>query len=221
MEALTPEIIVVACFPWRLPCWLLELPPRGCLNLHPSLLPDGRGPEPVFWAFRGGMVETGVTLHLMNEAFDAGPIIRQERVSIPDYATIPSLERSLARIGTELVLDHVRNASGRSLDLIPQPEDAPGYAQVPSGDDLMVPTSWNADHAARFIRAAVPVYGPLPVIVLATGQRLRVEQVLGVEDGAGEGAPVVLQGDTARIRFADGTVTCRVAHAHHPLRLHS
>lgn len=221
LEELAPDAIVVACFPWRLPGWILALPPRGCLNLHPSLLPDGRGPEPVFWAFRRGMEETGVTLHLMNDHFDAGPIIAQIRVPIPDGATIPSVEQALAEIGAGLALDHLRDTSGRPLASLPQPEDAPGYAPFPRGEDLTVPTSWDARHAARFIHAAVPVYGPIPVVVLATGQRLQVEGILGADVGEATGDPVILRGDTARIRFADGVVTCRIVHARHTLRLHS
>lgn len=218
MEDLTPDAILVACFPWRLPAWILALPPRGCLNLHPSLLPDGRGPEPVFWAFHRGLDETGVTLHLMNGEFDAGPIISRERVVIPDGATIPSLERSLAEIGAGLALDVLRDTSG-PRQLIPQP-DAGHYAPFPRGDDLVVPTSWEARRAARFIHAAAPVYGAIPVLVLATGQRLLVNGVIGFEDGGGNGDPVSLRGDVARIRFADGIVTCRLAHARHTLRLH-
>lgn len=218
MEGLTPDAIVVACFPWRLPAWILALPPRGCLNLHPSLLPDGRGPEPVFWAFHRGLDETGVTLHLMNREFDAGPIISRERVVIPDGATIPSLERSLAEIGARLALDVLRDTSD-PRQLIPQP-DAGHYAPVPRGDDLVVPTSWTATRAARFIHAAALVYGAIPVLVLATGQRLLVEAVTGVAEAEGEGAPAIIQGDTARVRFADGIITCRLAHLRHTLRLH-
>jgi methionyl-tRNA formyltransferase len=218
LEALAPDVIVIACFPWRLPGWLLDMPPRGCLNLHPSLLPDGRGPEPVFWAFRRGLRETGVTLHLVDEAFDAGPIISQERVPIPDGATIPSLERTLAEIGAGLALDHLRETSGRPQG-IPQPEEATGYAPVPRNADLLVPTSWDVPRAARFIHAAIPVYGAIPVVVLATGQRLSVAAVIHVEGHGDDPRPVIADGDVTRIRFATGTLTCRILREDRPLRL--
>jgi methionyl-tRNA formyltransferase len=218
LEALAPDVIVVACFPWRLPGWLLDMPPRGCLNLHPSLLPDGRGPEPVFWAFRRGLRETGVTLHLVDESFDAGPIISQERMPIPDGATIPSLERALAEIGARLALDHLRETSGRPQGL-PQPEEATGYAPAPRNADLVVPTSWDAPRAARFIHAAIPVYGAIPVVVLATGQRLAVAAVIGVEGHGDDPRPVIADGDVARVRFAGGTLACRVLREDRPLRL--
>lgn len=219
LEALAPDVIVVACFPWRLSGWILALPSRGCLNLHPSLLPDGRGPEPVFRAFRRGLRETGVTLHLMDEAFDAGPIIARERVPIPDGATIPSLELALARIGAGLVLDHLRTPPERTATPVPQREEDASYAPIPVADDLVVPTSWDAERAARFIHAVTPVYGPVTVLVLATGQRLMAERVLGVGHAGGDGRPVTVEGDVAGVRFANGTVSLGIAHARHPLRL--
>ena len=105
LATIAPDLVVVACFPWRLPEWLLALPRHGCLNVHPSLLPDGRGPDPVFWAFRWGLRETGVTIHRVDAGFDTGPIVAQRRLAIPPDATIPSLERDLAEAGAALLLD--------------------------------------------------------------------------------------------------------------------
>lgn len=218
LDALAPDVIVVACFPWRVPRWLRDLPHRGCLNLHPSLLPDGRGPEPVFWAFRRGLRETGVTLHLMDEAFDAGPIVAQRRVPIPDGATIPSLELALARIGAGMVLDHVRTPPERATVPVPQREEDASFAPVPAPGDLVVPTSWDAERAARFIHAVTPVYGPVTVLVLATGQRLMVERVLAARPDLA-GRPLVVEGDVARVRFAGGTLSLIIGHTWHALRL--
>src|SRR5260221_6050136 len=66
LRALAPDVICVACFSRRLPPALLALPRLGCLNVHPSLLPDNRGPDPLFWTFQRGDRETGVTIHLMD-----------------------------------------------------------------------------------------------------------------------------------------------------------
>lgn len=219
LENFAPDVIIVACFPWRLPRWLLDLPPRGCLNLHPSLLPKWRGPEPVFWAFRHGLRETGVTLHRMNEAFDAGPIIAQQRVPIPEGATIPALELELARIGAGMVLDHLRTSPERAATPVPQREEDASYAPMPTADDLVVLTSWDAERAARFIHAVTPVYGPVPILVLATGQRLIAERVFGVSADE-DGPPVTVEGDVARVRFTGGIVSCGVARVRHPVRLY-
>lgn len=219
LEKTAPDVVIVACSPWRLPRWVLTLPPGGCVNVHPSLLPDGRGPEPIFWAFRWGLEETGVTLHLMDEGFDTGPVLSQRRCEIPQCATIPDLERSLAKLGAGMVLEHISTPPDGRTAPSPQRNEDARYAPIPQREDLIVPTSWPARHAARFIRAVVPVYGPLPVLVLATGQRLMVDKVIRRNAPDAITEPIIVDGDTARIRFADDVLACRIAHDRQPLRL--
>lgn len=219
LERIAPDLIVVACFPWRIPRWLLSLPSRGCLNVHPSLLPDGRGPDPVFWAFRWGLAETGVTLHLMDEDFDTGPVLSQRRLVIPGDATIPTLEWALGEMGAGMVLEHASTTSGQPAIASPQREREARYARIPRKDDLIVPTSWPVRDAARFIQAVVSTYGPIPVLVLLTGQRLAVDRVIQVDDRASIPEPVVVSGDTAHIQFAGGTLVCRVVRDRQPLQL--
>ena len=220
LNAIAPDLIVVACFPWRLPVWLRALPTAGCVNIHPSLLPDGRGPEPVFWTFRRGLTETGVTLHLMDEGFDAGPIVAQRRQAIPDDATLESLERDLARLGVQLLIDTLPALLDRSTAAWPQATGLARHAPIPGPDDLIVPTIWGASRAARFIRAVTPMYGPLTVVVQATGQRLAVSEVIESDDGATLPVPVRREGPLIRIRFTPGVVTVRTHAPTQPLALH-
>lgn len=211
LEANAPDVIVVACFPWRLPEWLLALPGSGCLNVHPSLLPDGRGPEPVFWAFRWGMAETGVTVHLMDAGFDTGPIVSQSRVAIGKGATIGSLERTLAQIGAELLIEILPTVLDGSAAAAAQVGEPARYARKPRRDDLIVPTTWTAHDAARFIRAIAQTHGPVPVLVQSTGQRLAVTEAIDVESGTTIPDPVRVRGSEAQIQFSPGMLTCRLA----------
>jgi methionyl-tRNA formyltransferase len=219
LERIAPDIIIVACFPWRLPQWLLSLPPGGCINVHPSILPDGRGPEPIFWAFRRGLDETGVTLHMMDAGLDTGPIVSRRHVPIPDWATLDSLDRTLAEVGASLVMDHLAQGSAGVGMPLPQEPSSGHYARFPREDDLVVSTSWDVRHAARFIHAVAPTYGPVPVLVLSSGQRLAVTRVLGRDDQILPGEPVVMDGDRASIRFAGGTLACEINQVRQPLLL--
>lgn len=219
LESLAPDVIIVACFPWRLPQGLLSLPPCGCLNVHPSLLPDGRGPDPVFWAFRWGLAETGVTLHVMDEELDTGPVVSQRRLVIPEAATIPDLEWSLARMGAGMVMEYVSMVPDRPLSATPQHEHTARYAPAPRQDDLIVSTASPAPDAARFIHAVAPTYGPISVLVLATGRRLAVTSVVQVYEDAPLPQPVIVAGDTATIQFGSGTLVCRLVSASAPLKL--
>src|SRR3712207_3286729 len=84
IRSVAPQVAVAACFLWRLPREAFETPPLGILNVHPSLLPAGRGPEPVFWTLRRGEPVTGVTVHRMDEGFDTGPIVAQAEIPVPE-----------------------------------------------------------------------------------------------------------------------------------------
>ncbi|TFG62553.1 MAG: hypothetical protein E4H28_07510, partial [Gemmatimonadales bacterium] len=77
VRSLEPDFLLVACFPMILSAAWLTVPKQMCLNLHPSVLPSYRGPTPLFWQFREGEHETGVTLHIIEEDVDAGDIVAQ------------------------------------------------------------------------------------------------------------------------------------------------
>ena len=219
LRALAPDLIVVACFPWRLPEGLLGLPARGGVNVHPSLLPDGHGPAPVFWAFRWGLAETGVSLHVLDGGFDTGPLIAQRRLAIPPDGTLPGLERTLARLGAGLLLDRLTDILTGTARPAPQHGEPARYAPLPRAGDLLVTTGWPARVAARFIRAVAPVHGPVPVLVRATGQRLAVAEVIDVHDDASPG-PVTARHDMATVRFSPGILSCRLESTPRPLHLH-
>ena len=216
LATLNVDVIVVACFPWRLPSAVRALPRQASVNVHPSLLPDGRGPAPIFWAFRRALNTTGVTLHFLDDGLDTGPIIDQRAVAIPSVATMITLERTLARIGTEM-LDEFLRAPFNSITPWPQPTDEALPALFPTAQDLIVTTAWPATSAARFINAVSPVYGSIEVVALANGQRIAVLEALRIEERASDASAVQLQGDGAWIRFPDGVLHCRLRPVRHRL----
>lgn len=221
LETINPDLIVVACFPWRIPAWLRTLPGQGCVNIHPSSLPDGHGPDPMFWAFRWGLAETGVTLHLVDAGLDTGPVLGQLPLAIPDRATLASLERSLAALGAEMLLDLLPALGVGMVPVSPQApsRDCGRHAPTPRPDDLVVPTSWPARHAARFVQAVAPTYGPVPALIEATGQRLAITAMLAADDTATMTEPIEQVGLEARIRFTPGVVTARLHAPSQPLHL--
>ena len=104
LRALQPEVIVVVAYGQILPAAVLEIPARGCINVHASLLPRYRGAAPVAWAIMQGEQETGVTTMLMDEGMDTGDILLQARLLIPPRATAGEVEKCLAEEGAELLL---------------------------------------------------------------------------------------------------------------------
>ncbi len=102
------DVIVVAAFGRILPKVILDLPPRGCLNVHSSLLPKYRGAAPIQWALINGEKETGITTMLMDEGMDTGPILLQETVAIESEDTIMELTNRLAQVGGQLLVKTLR-----------------------------------------------------------------------------------------------------------------
>ncbi|MEK7814310.1 MAG: methionyl-tRNA formyltransferase, partial [Chloroflexota bacterium] len=103
LAALNPDIILVAAYGKLLPPEVLKTPPHGCLNLHPSLLPRHRGPSPVATAILEGDAVTGVTLMLLDEVMDTGPIIAQREHPLSPTDTAETLTAALFQLGVTLL----------------------------------------------------------------------------------------------------------------------
>jgi methionyl-tRNA formyltransferase len=116
-----PDVIVVAAFGRILKPEILRLPPRGCINVHASLLPRWRGASPVQSALLAGDETTGVTIMLMDEAMDTGPILAQREIEILPAETGGELSTRLANLGATLLAQTLpRHIEGR---LHPMPQD--------------------------------------------------------------------------------------------------
>lgn len=163
VRSLEPELIVVACFPRRLPADLVSIAPFGGINLHPSLLPALRGPEPLFWTLRAGLRESGVTAHQLTGQFDAGGIYAQARVEVPFGERLEAIERRFAEAAGGLAADVIAAIAGGRGAPTPQHEDQASYAPFPTAEDFVIPTTWTAERAFGFARAVAPLNGPLSV----------------------------------------------------------
>jgi methionyl-tRNA formyltransferase len=214
IRSVAPEVAVAACFPWRLPRAAREIPPLGILNIHPSLLPVGRGPEPVFWTLRRGEPVTGVTVHRMDAGFDTGPIVAQAQMPVAAGIAALDLERDLMTHGGSLLVNALPElATGR---LQPQPQRSHGatYAPVPSPADWTMMSSLPAAWAWRFARGVAPLGGPLTAI--AGGTTIRVGAALDWSPDERLPEPVLNDDDgTVRVRFSPGWVRFR---RHTPLK---
>jgi methionyl-tRNA formyltransferase len=215
IRGIAPEVAVAACFPWRLPRTAREMPPLGILNVHPSLLPVGRGPEPVFWTLRRGEPVTGVTVHRMDEGFDTGPIVAQAEMPVPEGIAAPDLERDLMTLGGSLLVDALPALAAGTLQPWPQPTQGATYAPVPSPADWTMMSSLPAAWAWRFARGIAPLGGPLTTI--AGGTAIRVAAALDWSPDERLSAPVFDDDDgTVRVRFSPGWVRFRRSESPQP-----
>jgi methionyl-tRNA formyltransferase len=210
IRGIAPQIAVAACFLWRLPRAAREIPPLGILNVHPSLLPAGRGPEPVFWTLRRGERMTGVTVHRMDAGFDTGPIVAQAEMPVPEDISAPEFERELMTVGGRLLVEALPALAAGTLQPRPQPTQGVSQAPVPEPADWTMISSLPAAWAWRFAGGVAPLGGPLTAI--AGGTAIRVAAALDWSPDERLAEPVLDDGDgTVRVRFSPGWVRFRRA----------
>ncbi|MBI4118857.1 MAG: methionyl-tRNA formyltransferase [Parcubacteria group bacterium] len=118
---LVPDVMIIAAYGQILPAEIINIPKFKTINVHPSLLPKLRGASPIQTALAQGLTETGVSLMLIDEKVDHGPVIFQETIMIEGEDTYLTLESKLAELGAKIIIrDLPRYVSG---ELQPQPQD--------------------------------------------------------------------------------------------------
>ena len=120
LRALAPDSIIVVAYGQILSGDILQLPSKGCINVHASLLPAYRGAAPIHWAVMSGELRTGVTTMLMDEGLDTGDMLLKEEVLISNEATTGEIHDRLAALGGKLLIDTLDELERGSLIPIPQ-----------------------------------------------------------------------------------------------------
>lgn len=145
-------LIVVACYNQLIPARLYSERRFGGLNIHPSLLPDKRGPDPLFWVFKTGDDLAGTTVHRLSDEFDAGDILAQQSFPKPDGITERELDAKLSRLGARLLLETLHNLCSGKLRSRPQADGLASWAPHPAPSDFIIDQSTPARHAFNFVR---------------------------------------------------------------------
>lgn len=156
LAELTPDVIVVAAYGRFLPPAVLDLPPHGCLNLHPSLLPRHRGPSPVATAILEGDKATGVSLMLLDEGMDTGPVIAATEVRLTGSETTGELTDTLFELGGHLLQDNLVPWVEGRLPATSQDEAMATVTRKLERSDGQVDWSQPAEAIARAGRAFDP-----------------------------------------------------------------
>lgn len=207
LVSLRPDAIVVAAYGRFLPQPVLEAPPHGCLNLHPSILPEYRGPSPVVTALLDGRATTGVTLMQLDQGMDTGPIIAQREYSISPEDTAETLTAALFRLGATLLIDHLDPWVAGKLSAQPQDEARATVTRKLERTDGQADWKLSATQLERNRRA----YTPWPGLYTQwRGQVLKLLDVVALPDAAESQAGLVLPLEPCSvpvgIKTADGVL---------------
>lgn len=195
LRAWAPDLIVVAAFGQILRQELLDLPRFGCINIHGSLLPRGRGAAPIQAAILAGDRETGITIMKMDIGVDTGPMLSQRAIPILPEDTGGTLFAKLAPIGAELLLETLPRYLSGELQPQPQPGEGVTYAPMLKKEHGLLDFSQPAVALERRVRAFSPWPGTwfewngAPLKVLRTR--------LNAEKSPGAGRKTVVEGNPA------------------------
>ena len=210
LRALAPELMVVVAYGLILPQVVLDIPSKGCLNIHASLLPRWRGAAPIQRAILAGDAETGTTIMQMDAGLDTGAMLLREALPIGSK-TAGELHDALAMQGARLIVEALAKLEAGTLTSTPQPAEGSTYAAKLTKDEARIDWSQSADEVARRIRA----YNPAPVAWSElAGERIKFTRAQAVP---GSGAPgVVLSAGADGLKIATGDAAVRIHELQRP-----
>ncbi|MDR5803380.1 methionyl-tRNA formyltransferase [Caballeronia sp. LZ001] len=160
LRATPHDVMVVAAYGLILPQEVLDIPPRGAINIHASLLPRWRGAAPIHRAIEAGDAESGITLMQMDAGLDTGAMIREGRTAIGADDTTATLHDRLAKLGADLIVAALRDLErDGALPSTPQPDDGTTYAQKIAKNEAALDWRRPAETLARQVRAFDPFPG--------------------------------------------------------------
>ncbi len=204
LKELDPELLVTAAYGRILPDDILSLPPKGCINVHGSLLPKYRGAAPIQWAILNGERETGITIMHMAHDMDAGDIIAQSATPIGPDETAGELFDRLALLGGKLLAETVERLAAGAAKRTPQ--DPSQATLAPMISKKMSPVDWTRSAQAVYnqLRGLNPWPGASTDVISGDPVKLWGAQVVETRTGARPGAVVKADGQGIDIACGDG-----------------
>ena len=186
LRAWQPDLIAVAAFGRILPPVILELPKKGCINVHGSLLPKYRGAAPIQWAVINGDTETGITTMLMDAGMDTGAMLLQERLPIAPDDTAGTLSPRLAEIGGRLLIETIRRLKDGTLPSTPQDDTQATMAPILKKEHGLIDWQRSARDIANQVRGMSPWPG---AYTFANGERWVISRAVAQGDAGQDQQP--------------------------------
>jgi methionyl-tRNA formyltransferase len=216
------ELAIVVAYGKILPRAVLDALPRGCINVHASLLPKYRGAAPVQWSVIDGEPETGVCIMQLDEGMDTGPVLLERRVAIDPDETSGELLARLAPLGAQALLEALAGIAAGTLAPTPQDHARASHAAMLSKADGAIDFSQPARAVAARIRGVDPWPGAQATLRGQTVKLFRARTIAGSlrvppdpdpatagERGAAAGTVIAIDGEGAHVATGDGVVVIR------------
>jgi len=203
LEKLNPDVICVTAYGKIIPKSILELPEYGCINVHPSLLPQYRGAAPINWTIVRGEKVTAVTIMQMDEGMDSGDILLVREVAISDEDDAGTMFEKLSHIGGEMLVETIGLLAEGKLDPVKQDESLVTYAPMLKKSDGEI----NWEKSATDIHNLVRGLNPWPGTFTKLGNKTLKIFKTKIVEGQGKPGEVVLSSkNDLHIATADGAL---------------
>ena len=205
LRALKPDVCAVVAYGRILPQKVLDIPAKGCINIHASVLPQYRGSAPYQWAVLDGLTETGVTAQFMALEMDAGDIIDVAKTPIGENETAGEVLDKLALLGADLLSDVLRRVDAGNVTCTPQ--DPAGISFAPMLDKAMCPIDWSK--SAQQVHNHVRGLHPWPVATAEiAGTFFKIHQTVVVSETTEKlpGTPILLTKTGLQVACGNATV---------------
>lgn len=150
------DMLIVVAYGQIIPKSILDMFPKGAINVHPSLLPKYRGASPIQSALLNGETETGISIMLMDEKMDHGPILCQERVALTGEETNESLHQQLAPLGVALLIGTIKKFLAGEIQPQAQNESEATFCAIITKEDGRLDWSKSAQEIKQKIHAFFP-----------------------------------------------------------------
>ncbi len=201
LTSLNPDAITVVAYGVLLPRPVLGIPQLGCLNVHASLLPRWRGSAPIQRALMAGDTESGVSIMLMDEGLDTGPVYLQRRIPVSPDETAGSLHDRLAQLGAESIVESLSKLPEGTLKPTVQSEEDATYARKIERSEREIDWQRSADEIDCQIRALAPAPGAW---FRHDGERIKVFACTKMNESSG--MPGEILDDLLTVACGDGAL---------------
>ncbi len=212
------ELAVVVAYGKILPKGVLEALPRGCINVHGSLLPKYRGAAPIQWSVINGDAETGVCIMQLDEGMDTGPVLLERRIPIDPEETSGELFERLAPLGAGALMDAIDEIAAGRMRLHPQDHSQATHAAMLTKADGAIDFTQPAHNVAARIRGVDPWPGAQASLRGATVKLFRAKPTVG---GGAPGTVIAINEGGVHVATADGAVLIRDIQAPGRKRMHA
>ena len=156
LKKIAPDILITVAYGKILPKGVLDIPQKGCVNVHASLLPKYRGAAPISWVIINGETKTGITTMLTDSGMDTGDILLKREIDVPNHITAGELHDKLSLLGAEVLKETLEGIKKGTIQRAPQNEAEATYAPMMKKETGSINWERSSKHIHNLIRGTNP-----------------------------------------------------------------